>query len=616
MVATEFTRGAESRVVGYRFAGVVLDLHRGRLLVDGAEVAPPPLLLQFLQILCVSQGRLLSRQELFDALWPGGQTVSEAALSQLIWRLRALLGAYGALIVTVRRGGVRLDATVSADYAPPGAVPSPAGLTGNGPTSNGYDPAPSLGVRADAGAAPPEPETAAPLPGPTRSAVTLSRTRRRVLVAGLMAAAVLVAGLVAWGLHDPLVFDGYALRASDLQADRRDTPRIAAAAFAAEEAGDRERAIALMQSLHESDPATPVPAAMLAWWRSHAEPAEAATWGRAARARLTGETPAFLRLFVDYFVTRSGDQPYRGPLNAALELRPSAWRMQYTRAHVLLADRDFAGALRSLRQVPTHVPESGLLADVLADRVSLGDAEAASIARELPAIAGNPVLRTYLQGREAYSAGRLAEAIADLDESARLARESGDYQRQVMAGELAGMAAFELGSADTLPRLSALRRLCQDRGRFDCVATALGLQAVLEARRGEAARASALLADAWALTPHSWMRPALLLIAHENQLATPGDVEVVAGEIRDDPAFAGVAELLRGWQALSRGQPAQAQRELDLAIERGVRQTYSAEDAILLAARLGTPAAPCRIDPPFPNPLRLSACLQLRDHRK
>ena len=615
MAVTESSRGAETRVVGYRFAGVALDLHRGRLLVDGADVATTPLLLQLLQILCASQGRLLARQELFDALWPGGQTVSEAALSQLIWRLRSLLGAHGALIVTVRRGGVRLDATVSIDCTGRVAAPVLHTSPGTGPSPVEPDSAPSSGLHADAGGQSREPGPDTSL-SESMAAAALPRTRRHRFFAGLLAAAVLAAGLAAWLLHDPLVFDGYALRSSDLQAGRRDTPHIAAAAFAAEEAGDRERAIALMRSLHESDPSTPVPAAMLAWWRSHAAPEEAAAWGRAARARLNAETPPFLRLFVDYFVVRSGSESYRGPLNAALELRPSAWRMQYTRAHVLLADRDFAGALRSLQQVPTRVPEAGLLADVLADRVSLGDTDAAAIAREHPAMAGNPVLRPYLQGREAYSAGRLADAIAALDESARRAQESGDYQRQLIAGELAGMAAFELGSADTLPRLSALRRLCQDRGRLDCAATALGLQSVMEARRGEAARASALLADAWNLTPHPWMRPALLFIALENQLATPGDVEAVAEDISDDPAFAGGAELLRGWQALARGQPAQARRELDLAFERGVRQTYSAEDAILLAARLGTPAAPCRVDPPFPNPLRLSACLQLRDYRK
>ena len=92
MAVSDPSRVPETRIVGYRFAGVALDLRRGSLRIDGEEVAATPLLLQLLQILCESDGRLLARQELFDALWPGGQTVSDAALSQLIWRLRSLLG--------------------------------------------------------------------------------------------------------------------------------------------------------------------------------------------------------------------------------------------------------------------------------------------------------------------------------------------------------------------------------------------------------------------------------------------------------------------------------------------------------------------------------------------
>ncbi|MCQ4165843.1 winged helix-turn-helix domain-containing protein [Tahibacter harae] len=621
MALPESSRAPEPRVVGYRFAGVALDLRRGSLSIDGNDVGATPLLLQLLQILCESEGRLLTRQELFDALWPGGQTVSDSALSQLIWRLRSLLGPYGSLVTTLRRSGVRLEAPVSTEFdfqrSPRKALPEPSGAE---PSAAPVPPAVEQAGPLPPGPPQPAGDAAAPrakdaaVPQPVASPGGPAAPRRRVLAAVLVLAA-LAAGLAAWLLRDPLIFDGYALRESDLQADRRETAGIARAAFAAEEAGDRERAIALMRSLHASDLATPVPAAMLAWWRSHTAPEEAAAWGRAARARLRPDTPPYLRLFVDYFVTRSGNDSYRGALNAALELRPAAWRMQYARAHVLLADRDFAGALRSLQQVPTRGPEAGLLADVLADRLSLGDPAVAAMARALPAIAGNPTLRTYLQGREAYSAGRLAEAVAALDESARHAQQAGDYLRQIMATELAGIAAFEAASADTLPRLSATRRLCQDRGRFDCVATALGLQAVMEARRGEAGRASALLAEAWQLAPHLWMRPALLLVALENQLALPGDLRAVAADIADDPAFAGVAELLRGWQAQARGQPEQARRELDLAVERGVRQTYSAEDALLLAARLGAPVAPCRTDPPYPNPLRLSACLQLREKK-
>lgn len=611
MAVSDPSRVPETRIVGYRFAGVALDLRRGSLRIDGEEVAATPLLLQLLQILCESDGRLLARQELFDALWPGGQTVSDAALSQLIWRLRSLLGPYGGLVATLRRSGVRLEAPVSAEFdvqrGPRGLPPEPFAAE---------PPAAASGSVPVQDVAPPAASAAGGQRSAIEPAIAVPPRRRGRLVAAVLALAALMAGLAFWLLRDPMIFDGYALRASDLQASRGDTARIAAAAFAAEQAGDRERAIALMRSLHESDPTTPIPAAMLAWWRSHAAPEEAADWGRAARARLRADTSPYLRLFVDYVVTRSGNDSYRGALNAALELRPAAWRMQYARAHVLLAGRDFAGALRSLQQVPVRGPEPGLLADVLADRISLGDAGAAALARELPAIAGNPTLRTYLQGREAYSAGRLTEALAALDESARHAQQAGDYLRQIMASELAGIAAFELAGADTVSRLSATRRLCQDRGRFDCVATALGLQAVLEARRGEAGRASALLAEAWQVAPQPSVRPALLLVALENRLAPPGDVQAMAADIADDLAFAGVADLLRGWQAWAGGDRDGAVRALDAAQERGVAQTYSAEDAALLGARLGQPATPCRVDPPYPNSLRLSACLQLRELQK
>lgn len=572
---------AQRRVVGYRFDGVVLDLHRGSLSVDGNPVATTPLLLQLLQILCASDGRLLARQELFDALWPGGQSVSDAALSQLIWRLRSLLGSYGERVATVRRGGLRLDAEVEIVF----------------------EPAPVA-----ASASVPEPAAA---PSASPDPVAPHRRRNRYWPAALILA--VAAAALAWWNHDPVVSDGYALYASDLQASRRDTAGIAAAAFAADKAGDRERAVALMRSLHDADATTPVPAAMLAWWRSFASADEAARWREAARARLRADSAPYLRLYVDYFLTRSGPGPIRGPLNALLALRPDAWHFQYTRAHNQLANREFAGALRSLQQIPLDLPDASLLADVLADRVSLGDRAAATLPAQQPDIARNAVLEPYVRGRIAYSEGRLADAVAAWDQSAAAAVEIRQYERQLGASEAASLAAFELGTADALPRIAATRRLCQAQARLDCETAMLGFLAVIDARRGEAARASATLAEAWQMNPHVFLRPALLLVAFENELALPGDAAAVAAEIADEPAFAGGAELLRGWQALAAGQREQAGRELDLALERGVAQTYSAEDAALLAARLGRAATPCRVDPPYPNVLRLSACLQLRD---
>lgn len=618
MAVPDPPRVPETRIAGYRFAGVALDLRRGSLSIDGVEVATPPLLLQLLQILCESDGRLLTRQELFDALWPGGQSVSESALSQLIWRLRSLLGPYGELITTLRRSGLRLEAPVVAEFDLPRAAPRPsaeAAMASNPPMAGAamsQSDSETGGGSATAAAAEATPSSAILLP----SVLNARPTHRKRLVLISAAAVALAAVLAVWLLRDPLVSDGYALRAGDLQASRRDTTALMTAAFAAEEAGDRDRAVALMRSLHESDTTTPVPATMLAWWRSHASPEEAATWAAAAHARLRPDSPPYLRLFTDYFVARSGSAPIRGPLNAALDLRPSAWHLQYTRAHDQLAMREFAGALRSLQQMPADLPDVQVLTDVLADRISLGDAAAEALAARQPAIAADPVLAPYLTGRIAYSHGHLAEAIAAWDRSAAAAEEIRQYGRQLSAVEYASLAAVELATADAGQRLAATRRLCQTLSRQDCETAMLGFLAVLDARRGDAGRASATLAEAWQLNPMSSPRPALLLLALENGLVPPGDAAAVVTEIAAEPTFAGMSDLLQGWQALAAGDRDGAGRALDAALERGVAQTYSAEDAALLGARLGRPAKPCRIDPPFPNMLRLTACLQLRELQK
>jgi len=66
MAVADPTRPSGTRLLGYRFAGVVLDLRRQTLVVDGNDVASTPLMLQLLKILCAADGYLLKRQELFD----------------------------------------------------------------------------------------------------------------------------------------------------------------------------------------------------------------------------------------------------------------------------------------------------------------------------------------------------------------------------------------------------------------------------------------------------------------------------------------------------------------------------------------------------------------------
>ena len=55
----------------YRFDRFVLDLGRGSLSVDGAECALRPKSFSLLQYFIEHPGRLIGRDEIMQAVWPG-----------------------------------------------------------------------------------------------------------------------------------------------------------------------------------------------------------------------------------------------------------------------------------------------------------------------------------------------------------------------------------------------------------------------------------------------------------------------------------------------------------------------------------------------------------------
>jgi DNA-binding winged helix-turn-helix (wHTH) protein len=99
------------------------------LLVDGAEVALRPKTFAVLCHFVANAGRLVSKEELFAAVWPN-VVVTDDALVQCIGELRRALGEPGAgLIKTVPRRGYRFEAKISADEAwrePPSPPAPPA----------------------------------------------------------------------------------------------------------------------------------------------------------------------------------------------------------------------------------------------------------------------------------------------------------------------------------------------------------------------------------------------------------------------------------------------------------------------------------------------------------
>jgi len=111
-----------------RFDRYLLDLDRGCLLLDGNEIALRPKTFAVLHYLVENAGRLVSKDDLFAAVWPN-LVITDDALVQSIGELRRALGDDGSrLIRTIPRRGYRFesdvsvvgsDSTSSADAAPP-----------------------------------------------------------------------------------------------------------------------------------------------------------------------------------------------------------------------------------------------------------------------------------------------------------------------------------------------------------------------------------------------------------------------------------------------------------------------------------------------------------------
>src|SRR5215475_4503208 len=96
-----------------RFDRFALDLARGCLRAGDQEIDVRPKTFEVLRYLAENARRLVSKQELFEALWPN-VSVGDDSLVQCIHELRQKLGDDGRrLIKTVSRRGYLLDATVS-----------------------------------------------------------------------------------------------------------------------------------------------------------------------------------------------------------------------------------------------------------------------------------------------------------------------------------------------------------------------------------------------------------------------------------------------------------------------------------------------------------------------
>jgi DNA-binding winged helix-turn-helix (wHTH) protein len=98
-----------------RFDRFSLDLTRGCVRVDEEDVELRPKAFEVLGYLAKNAGRLVTKKELYEAVWPN-VIVSDDSIAQCIRQLRNKLGDRDhSLIKTVSRRGYLLDATVLAE---------------------------------------------------------------------------------------------------------------------------------------------------------------------------------------------------------------------------------------------------------------------------------------------------------------------------------------------------------------------------------------------------------------------------------------------------------------------------------------------------------------------
>jgi DNA-binding winged helix-turn-helix (wHTH) protein/tetratricopeptide (TPR) repeat protein len=120
----------------FAFADCELDLRRQELRRLGAVVHVEPQVFDLLAFLLDNRDRIVSKDEILDAVWDG-RIVSEAALSSRINAARKAIGDNGndqALIRTVHKRGFRFVADV--EQRPDAAAePAPTPMRGSGPSA-------------------------------------------------------------------------------------------------------------------------------------------------------------------------------------------------------------------------------------------------------------------------------------------------------------------------------------------------------------------------------------------------------------------------------------------------------------------------------------------------
>ena len=131
----------------FEFGAYRLDPQRHELQGPEGTVALEPKAMALLTLLVTQRDRAVSKQDIFDAIWPG-ITVTDASLSTTIRQIRKALGDDGTrqrMIRTIHGHGYRFMADV-AERAPASAATDP-GIAPPAPATKAHHRHPALSAR-------------------------------------------------------------------------------------------------------------------------------------------------------------------------------------------------------------------------------------------------------------------------------------------------------------------------------------------------------------------------------------------------------------------------------------------------------------------------------------
>lgn len=615
------------------FDGVTVEESASRLIVDGRERICSQRAFRLIVVMCESGGQVVPKQQVIDKLWPGGQVVSDEALTQIVFRARNCLDRYAARLVTVRGVGLRLDAVVREEEGvllPPPALaqdvpgaktpamerPSEEPQAGSGPGEEGALPASGKSS----------------LPEASSAAITVSAIRdardappRRISGSRRLAIALaaMVLATLAWlALHSgsspfpdaagQVVDQGYGIQVADIHARLPESAKLLREAFVHEGRGDRARARALLETVHESDSTTPIPAMFLALWSIGGGNAQKADlWLEQARERLAPIVSPPLTAFMRYIeAERSANaQDVLRYAGAMLDLRPDAWQLRLARAHLLENGNLREAALGELKRIDVSSLNHRKLAMALADRASFGDPDGAeALFARLRDRATEQSAVHFLSGRLAWTRQDWPAAEMAFAQAQEAARRELRFDLEHRAAVNRGAIAVQQGDVPrAIDLLDAARRgMIENNWLYDEIDLALML-AQLHALQGASLQVAQELDKAELVLARSNAPELRNLLAIYRLRLLSEATGAPALQADDDLGFPALADA---WLALRRGDQATAIGQMHSA-QRQILPTSPLHDEVrLLAMRLGqTPEPPYRVDPPYPPLARLATRL-------